>query len=90
MSEERRPICKNCEQLKKDLVIHQGALAISAELANALRGLIPHPESLDADKRKKWQAVVDAIFKAAAYADDFNVLAGGGKVERIAPSSTTN
>lgn len=83
--------CANCEELKRKMLILEGALSISAEMAVALKPLFPNPESLDAEKRAQWQRVVNAVFKASEYADEFALRAwGGAKVVKLPPSSVTN
>jgi hypothetical protein len=50
--------CLNCENMRKQLVVLEGALAISAEMANALKPLFPDPKLLSQEKRDQWQKVV--------------------------------
>lgn len=63
--------CPNCE-------IMDGALKISADLAAAIGPLIPRPGSLGPEQRKQWQAVVNAIYAAADYADQYDLKQWGG------------
>jgi hypothetical protein len=45
------------------------ALGLAAELHDALEELLPSPESLSVEDRRRWQIVVNTIFKSGDHAD---------------------
>jgi hypothetical protein len=51
------------------LKVMDGALALSAELVEAIRPLMPAFDSVTGEHREQWRKVVDVIFRSAAYAD---------------------
>lgn len=66
-------------ELKKQLEIMDGALAIAAELACAIGELIPKRDGLSKEDERKWGRVVNAIFKASDYADEHQIAGWSGK-----------
>jgi hypothetical protein len=61
------------EKLEATLRIMDGALAISMEMAAAIKPLIPEYDSLDEFTRAKWQPLITSIFKAAEYAEKHQI-----------------
>jgi len=73
-------LCMGCHELRRQLKILDDALGIASELVAAISPLIPDKHSLNGDDLEKWQKVVNAVFKAAEYADKHNLEKWGGKI----------
>jgi len=70
------------QYLRNTVQIMDGALEISARLADAIKPLIPARDGLSAEQREKWQKVVNVIFEAAEYVDKHNLQQWGGSDSR--------
>lgn len=65
--------CIGCARRDETLQVMDGALSIAADLANALKPLIPPYNGISPAEREKWQPVINAIFAAAEYAEKHDI-----------------
>lgn len=66
------------EELVIRIVIMDEALGIAGQMAMALKPLLPSPDSLTAEQKEHWQAVINAVFAAADHAGKYNLETWGG------------